>query len=181
MQEQISQVAARVRELRELSGISVESMAAGLGLPKAEYLALESGHEDISVGLLARIAQRCKVQLATLITGEEPRLHTYTLTRKGRGATVARKAEYQYLALAPNFVHKKAEPFLVTASPDSPGRMDSHPGQEFIHLLEGRLRVSIGGHEVVLEEGDSLYFDSSTPHAVSALEDRPARFLAVIV
>lgn len=181
MQEQISQVAARVRELRELSGISAESMAADLGLDKTSYLALESGQEDISVGILTRIASRCKVELATLITGEEPRLHTYTLTRKGKGATVERKAGYHYIALASNFIHKKAEPFLVTVPPEAPFHPNIHPGQEFTYLLEGRLKVSIGGHEVVLEEGDSLYFDSSSPHAVMALDGKPARFLAVLV
>jgi transcriptional regulator with XRE-family HTH domain len=181
MREEIGQVAARVRELRELSGISVESMASALGLDKAGYLALESGQEDISVGILTRIAQRCNVELVTLITGEEPRLRTYTLTRKGKGASVERKAEYQYMALAANFIHKKAEPFLVTAPPDGPFHLNIHPGQEFTYLLEGRLKVSIGGHEVVLEEGDSLYFDSTSPHAVMAMDGKPARFLAVLV
>jgi transcriptional regulator with XRE-family HTH domain len=181
MQEQIGQVAARVRELRELSGFSVESMAAELGLDQAHYLALESGREDISVGILTRIAQCCKAELVTLITGEEPRLHTYTLTRKGKGASVERKAEYKYEALAANFIHKKAEPFLVTVPPDAPFHLNIHPGQEFTYLLEGRLQVSVGGHELVLEEGDALYFDSTSPHAVLALDGKPARFLAILV
>jgi quercetin dioxygenase-like cupin family protein len=181
MQEQISQVAARVRELRELSGISAPSMAEELGLEEAAYLALESGGEDISVGVLTRIAHRCNAELVTLITGEEPRLHTYALTRKGKGATVERKAEYQYMALAPNFIHKKAELFLVTAPPEAPFHLNTHPGQEFTYLLEGRLRVFVGGYDMTLEEGDSLYFDSTSPHAAMALDGKPARFLAVLV
>lgn len=180
MQEQIGQVAARIRELRELSGISPESMAAELGLGRAEYLDLESGQVDISVGLLSRIAARCKVELATLITGEEPRLHLFTLTRRGRGASVERKAEYQYSALAANFLRKRAAPFLVTALPGMPAHPDVHPGQEFIYLLEGRLRVQVGEHALELEEGDSLYFDATAPHAATALDGRPARFLAVL-
>ena len=181
MQEQIGQVAARVRELRELSGISAESMAAELGVDAAAYRELESGREDISVGDLVRIARRCGVELATLITGEEPRLHTCALTRKGKGPTVERKAEYHYVALAANFIHKKAEPFLVTAPPDGPFHLNIHPGQEFTYLLEGRLKISVGGHDMILEEGDALYFDSSSPHAVMALDGKPARFLAVLV
>lgn len=181
MQEQITQVAARIKELRELSGISPESMASELGLSKTAYLVLESGQEDISVGLLSRIARRCKVELTTLITGEEPRLHLYTLTRKDKGAEVERKAEYHYMALASNFIHKRAEPFLVTALPEAPGHPDIHPGQEFVYLLEGRLKVRVGDHEVTLEEGDSIYFDATAPHAATALDGRPARFLAVLV
>ena len=180
MQEQIGQVAARVRELRELSGVSPEAMARELGLEPAAYLQLESGREDISVGTLSRIAHRCNTELVTLITGEEPRLHSFALTRKGQGASVERKAEYQYTALAAHFIHKKAEPFLVTVPPDVPAHFNIHPGQEFTYLLEGRLKVSVGTQELVLEEGDSLYFDSSTPHAVQALDGKPARFLAIL-
>ena len=181
MQEQISQVAARIKEMRELSGISPESMASELGLSRAAYLVLESGQEDISVGLLSRIATRCKVELTTLITGGEPRLHLYTLTRKDKGASVERKTEYQYMALASNFIHKRAEPFIVTALPEAPGHPDIHPGQEFIYLLEGRLQVRVGEHDLFLDVGDSLYFDANAPHAATALEGKPARFLAVLV
>ncbi|MBP1626665.1 MAG: putative transcription regulator [Holophagaceae bacterium] len=180
MQEQIGQVAARIKEMRELSDISPESMASELGLSRDAYLKLESGQEDISVGLLTRIAKRCKVELATLITGEEPRLHLYTLTRRDKGASVERKVEYQYMALAANFIHKHAAPFLVTARPGGPVHPDTHAGQEFIYLLEGHLQVQIGDHEVTLEEGDSLYFDASAPHAAKALDGKPARFLAVL-
>lgn len=181
MQEQISQVAARVRELRELSGLSLETMAKELGLSAEDYFTLESGREDISVGTLARIAHLCRVELVSLISGEEPRLHTYALTRAGQGVSVERKVEYQYVALAPHFIHKKAEPFLVTVPVGASHHLNIHPGQEFTYLLEGRLQVTIGGHDVVLEPGDSLYFDSGTPHAVAAMGEGPARFLAIIV
>jgi quercetin dioxygenase-like cupin family protein len=181
MQDEIGQVAARVRELRQLCGIPAAALAAELGLAPAAYEALESGREDIPVGVLMRIAQRCKVEPATLITGEEPRLRTFCLTRKGKGASVRRKAEYAYEALAANFLRKRAEPFLVTVPPGGPLHLNSHPGQEFNYLLEGRLMISVAGHEQVLEAGDSLYFDSSAPHGMVALDGQPARFLAFIV
>jgi quercetin dioxygenase-like cupin family protein/DNA-binding XRE family transcriptional regulator len=181
MQDEIGQVAARVRELRQLCGIPAAVMAAELGLEPAAYEALESGREDIPVGILMRVAQRCKVEPALLITGEEPRLHTYCLTRKGTGASVQRKAEYQYEALAAHFIRKRAEPFLVTVPPGGPLHLNSHPGQEFNYMLEGRLMVSVAGHELTLETGDSLYFDSNAAHGMVALDGKPARFLAFIV
>ena len=181
MHEQIGQVAARVRELRELSAIPVETMARALELSPEAYLALESGQEDISVGNLARIAHLCNTELVTLITGEEPRLHTYTLTRRGKGAEVERIAEYRYEALASHFSHKKAEPFLVTVAPGAAHHLNSHPGQEFNYVLEGRLQVAMGNNVLVLETGDSLFFDSGTLHAMQALDGKSARFLAVIL
>jgi len=85
-------------------------------------------------------------------------------------------------------MHKKAEPFLVEADPSPEGgpesgalSLNSHPGQEFDFVLEGRLLISIDGHEMVLGEGDSVFFDSGCPHGMKALDGAAARFLAVIL
>ena len=184
MQEKVRQVANRIRELREIFGVSVVALARELKLPADEYTQFESGAVDIPVGVLYQIAHRFNVELGTLLTGEEPRLHTYALTRSGQGASVDRRQAYKYQSLAHNFVHKKAEPFLVTVEPKpagSPEHVNSHPGQEFNYVLEGDVRVMLGSHEVILHAGDSLFFDSGVPHGMQALEGRPARFLAVIL
>lgn len=184
MQEEIRQVAARVKELRELCGFSVESIAKELDMDVEAYEKYESGFADIPVGILMKIAQKFRVELGTLLTGEEPRLHTYSLTRKEKGASVERRKEYKYQSLAAHFSHKKAEPFLVVVEPeveDVPFHLNSHPGQEFNYLLEGSMKISIDGHEVVLNEGDSLFFDSGAPHGMKALNGKKAKFLAIIM
>jgi quercetin dioxygenase-like cupin family protein len=139
---------------------------------------------DIPVSFLYEIAARFKVELTALLTGEEPRLHMYAPVRAGEGLTVERRKEYQYQDLAYNFVHKKAEIFLVTVAAAT-GRhaphLYNHPGQEFTYVLEGSLQILLDGHEVILHKGDSLYFDAGRPHAMNALNGKPATFLAVIL
>jgi len=79
---------------------------------------------------------------------------------------------------------KKAEPFIVTVTPDPeslPLEFNSHPGQEFNYVLEGTLMIVVDGHEIILTEGDSVYFDSGYQHAMKAMNNHSARFLAVIV
>ncbi len=184
MQEKIEQVAARIRDLRTIRGVEADALARELRLSPEEYRQFESGASDIPVSVLYQLAQRLGVELADLLTGEEPRLHTYTVTRSGRGISVDRRREYQYQSLAHNFAHKKAEPFLVTVLPrpdEEPVHFNSHPGQEFNYVLEGTLRVVLDKREVVLQAGDSLFFDSGVPHGMRALESRPARFLAIIL
>jgi transcriptional regulator with XRE-family HTH domain len=184
MSEQVKEIASRVRALREIEGVSVESMAQKLKVDEALYEAWESGDSDIPVGALHDIANRLKVDLAELITGEAPRLKTYCLTRAEHGPEVARRVPYKYRSLAHNFIHKKAEPFLVEVGPEIPGReieLNSHPGQEFDYVVEGRLLVSIGGRELELSPGDSLYFDSAEEHGMKALDGKRSRFLAVIL
>jgi quercetin dioxygenase-like cupin family protein/DNA-binding XRE family transcriptional regulator len=181
MSEQLKAIGRRVAELRKISGLSPKALAQQLGLPVERYRAYESGKEDIPVGILLQIAQGFEVELTALLTGEDPRLHFFSVTPTGNGVQVDRRSDYDYEALAHNFVNKKCEPFLVTVEPEAEASLNTHPGQEFDYVLEGRMMVTIGEHEVTLDAGDSVYFDASQPHAMRALEDRSARFLAVIV
>ena len=95
-----------------------------------------------------------------------------------------RRKAYQYQSLAHNFIHKKAEPFLVTVEPkphETAINVNSHPGQEFNYILEGSLKVILGKHEIILNEGDSLFFDSTIDHGMQALNGEKAKFLAMIL
>lgn len=183
MSEQIRQIAIRIKDLREISGITIEELAKELNISKETYLEYESGNVDIPVSFLYELANKFKVELTAILTGEDPKLHTYALVRNGKGVSVERRKQYKYQSLAYNFAHKKAEPFLVTVDPeaeDAPVHLNAHPGQEFNYVLEGVLKIVINNHEVILNEGDSLYFDSNYNHGMKALDGKPARFLAVI-
>ncbi|HOM01720.1 MAG TPA: XRE family transcriptional regulator [Acetivibrio sp.] len=183
MSEQIKQISKRIKELREISGISVETLARELGIDSETYSEYESGNVDIPVSLLFKIASKFDVELSEILTGEAPKLHTYSVVRKDKGVSVERRKDYKYQSLAYNFVNKKIEPFLVTVEPDSNAEINynSHPGQEFNYVIEGVLKVIINGHEIILNEGDSLFFDSSAKHGMKAMNGKPARFLAIIL
>jgi len=182
MSNQVKQIAARLKDLREIAGMSEEALAAELGVTTDTYREYESGNTDIPIGFLYEAANRFGVELTAILTGEGPRLHTYCLVRDGKGVSVDRRNPYKYRSLAYNFIHKKAEPFLVTVEPgnDDTVHFNSHPGQEFNYVMEGKLMIYIDGHSLTLNEGDSLYFDSSCSHGMKALDGKPAKFLAVI-
>ena len=184
MNEQIRLIAQRIRTLRDIAQISPETCARDLGVPVETYRGYESGKTDIPASFLYQVAGKFHVELSSLLTGEEPRLRVYAVTRAGRGVRVDRRKDYGYQSLAFNFIDKKMEPFLITVEPipdSAPVPLNSHPGQEFEYLLEGTLKVVVGGHEVVLAPGDSIFFDSSHPHGVMAVGGSPAKFVAVIL
>lgn len=184
MLEQLYQIGFRIRELREISGMTVETLAEEFGIPVETYRLYESGTEDIPVGFLLEIARKFNVELNEIIAGEAPRLHAYCLVRNGKGINVERRSQYRYQSLAYNFSHKKAEPFLVTvdvASDDASVPVNAHQGQEFIYMIEGTLKVIVDKQELLLNEGDSLFFDSGLQHGMKALYGKPARFLAIIL
>ncbi|HOP09415.1 MAG TPA: cupin domain-containing protein [Candidatus Methanofastidiosa archaeon] len=183
MQEKLKELASRIHELREISEINNVEMANMLNVPVEKYKAYESGMEDIPASVLYEISHILKVDMSTLLTGEEPRMRVFTITRAGKGVSVERRKQYHYENLVEKFIRKKAEFFIVTVEPNNNGRphMNAHPGHEFNYVLEGSIKVYLYNNEIVLGEGDSIYFDSGYDHAMEALDGRPARFLACIL
>ena len=134
--------------------------------------------------MLQTIARQYGIALDTLMVGEEPKMSTYFLTRAGKGVSVERTKAYKYESLASGFRDRKSDPFVVTVEPkgeETPMHLNSHPGQEFNYILEGRLLLSINGKELILNPGDSIYFDSNLPHGMQALDGKPVRFVATIM
>lgn len=184
MTEEMKQIARRIKEIREISDISVETMAENLGVALNQYLQYESGNSDIPVGFIYKIAQLFNIELPVLLGGNNPKLRIYGVVRKNKGLNLERRKQYKYENLAYNFIHKKAEPFMVTIDPDpekQPKEFNSHPGQEFNYVIEGSMMINIDGHELILNEGDSIYFNSGYKHIMKALNNKQVRFLAIVL
>ena len=182
MQEKREEIAARVRELRECSEISAAALAAKINVALGEYEAMEAGKADFPASMLYEIAGVLKTDLVTLLTGRSANMRSFCVTRANTGVEVKRRADYGYRNLAANFLGKKCEPFFVSV-PVGAGRPhgNSHPGQEFDYLLSGKMKIYIHDQEIVLEPGDCIYFDATQQHAMQAVGDEPAKFLAVIL
>ena len=150
----------RICDLRDIAGLSQEQVAERAGVPLEEYIAYEAGTRDFSFSHLFNIAGVLGVDISDLLTGESPKLKGYILTRAGKGLAFERRKAYQYEHLAYNFRDKKAEPFMVTVDYDPSGKekpAHSHEGQEFDYVLEGHMKIVLGGNDVYLGPGDSIY------------------------
>ena len=184
MNEHIRQIAERMRGVRDALDLTGSQAAQACELSLAEYEKYESGQADIPMSGLCKLAAAFKVEISALITGDEPYMSSYFLTRKDKGKTVERRKAYKYQALAMGCKKAKAEPLIVTVEPNDQAiselHQNSHAGQEFNMVLEGDLLLIIEGKELILHEGDSIYFDSGKAHAMKALNKRPVRFFAII-
>ncbi|MBZ9571299.1 cupin domain-containing protein [Methanobrevibacter sp. TMH8] len=178
----VRDIGFRVKELRELSDISIEKIAKELNINNEDYVLYENGEKDIPVSILYEISQILNVDMGLLVSGEETRMHIFNITRSGKGVPIEQREGYECENLADRFVHKKLETMTVKVEPsnDKPP-LNSHPGQEFNYVLEGSLMLYIHNREIILNEGDSIFFDSNYEHAMKALNNKKAKFLAVIV
>ena len=182
MNDQIKDIGMRLRMLREDMEISAEDMAKKLDVDVDTYNAYESGEMDFSFSFIYNAAEILGVDVLDLISGNAPTLSMCCMVKRGKGYSVKREDEYDYKHLAYTFRNKKAEPFLVTITPDNkPPVMHGHDGQEFNYVLSGKMMLYIGDISYELSKGDSVYFDSSVPHAEVALGDKEAQFIAVVI
>ena len=181
--KEIKQIAERLKGLRDVLELSVEAVAETCGITPEKYLELESGTTDISVSVLHRIAHAYDIELTTLMFGDEPKMSAYFVTRKGKGVAVERTKAYRYQSLAAGFSKRNADPFMVTVHPkpnDEPVSQNSHARQEYNYVINGKLLIQICGKDIILEEGDSIYFNSELPHGMKAMDGKEVKFLAII-
>ena len=184
MSEVIKQIGLRLQGLRESLDMTKEAFAASCDIPIEDYTDYENGAKDMTISIMKTISERFDIDTSILMFDGEPKMSSYFLTRKGKGLSINRVKTYKYQTLAGGFNNRKAEVFEVTIEPEVaklPLNTSNHGGQEFNRVLEGRMKIFIDGKELILNEGDSIYFDASLPHGMQPMDGKPVKLLVVIV
>ncbi len=183
METQLKDVAARIRELRTIAGLTEAEMAAKTEISEEQYKILEEGETDFGFTFIYKCAHVFGVEIKDLLEGSSPSLTMYTVTRKGEGLPIARKSGFFYYDLAPSFRNKIAEPFYVRIP--FTGREDmyfsNHEGQEMDIVIKGRLLIRIDDRTEVLEPGDSIYYNSAERHGMRALDGEDCEIYAIVL
>ena len=186
LKAQLAEVAQRIRTMREITGLSEDEMAKCTGVQREEYRRCEAGEQDFSFTFIYKCAKRFGVDPTDLIRGVSPTLSTYTIVRHGDGLPITRRHGFKYLNLAPLFKNKTAEPFFVTmpyseAEQHVAIKLASHAGQEFDIVVKGSMKAQIGSHIEVLNEGDSIYYNSGAPHGMIATGGQDCQLYAMVM
>ena len=151
----------RFRRLRAKRGLSLAQVAKATGVSVGFLSALERGQMRSSVATLRRIARFYRTNILSLFetAGDNPRL--------------VRPSERKILETTPDvrmellaWGNTAMEPHLFRVKPGGgSGESYSHEGEEFLHLLRGEFEIWLDkGEHYRLKPGDSLYFESTTPH-----------------
>ncbi len=182
MDNQITEIAERIRSLREIEDVTIAQMAAATGKTEAEYAEYEKGAKDFSFSFLHTVASKLGVDIVELLTGDSAKLKKFSHVKAGEGLKMERRKAYKYQHLAAIFNGRDMEPFLVTVEPKDTEavKKNAHEGQEINYVVEGSMTMFIGDAQFVMNEGDTVYFDASTPHAMRAEGGKPCKFLAII-
>ena len=183
---QLKDIALRIREMREILGYSIQMMAELTEVSEDLYRQYEAGETDLPFTFMHKCANVFGLEITTLLEGQSAKLSGYTVTRRGKGLVTASEDGITIQDMAPMFRQKLATPYWVTYQysedlQNKPIHTTTHAGQEFDLVIKGSLKVRVGDREEILREGDSIFYKSSTPHGMIAIDGRDCEFLAMVM
>ncbi len=155
-------------------GIGDGEIRETLGIDAARYEALHKGTLSLGVSDLLKLATLLKTDIPALLYGKEYRERRAIKTSVAERRVVRHNRVLDYESLAPRYVGRRMEPFLVTVYRRDDAEVESscHDGEEFLFITEGVLKVVVETEVYILETGDSFYFDSSLSHWINAVTDK---------
>jgi len=184
----------RIVELCKTYNISRETLSERSGVPIDLIRQIEEEEHIPDLAPLVKISRALGVRLGTLMDDHEEL--GPVITKAGSAGETARFITglpgsmpqapdgghhgLTFKALAPSKGGRHMEPFIVDIEPDAEQEQSTHEGEEFIHVLSGNLSVDYGSMSIVLNEGDSIYYDSIVPHRVVSADNKSVKILAVI-
>jgi len=181
------EVGKKIRELREARGMTLQDLAGKTGYSSALLSQFENHMISPPLGALVILSRALDVKLTSFLG--EGLAQPFVLVRSGEHEVTSSVSSregvnlgYNYEALGFGLEDNRMEPFLVTLEPVpiKEKHLSVHEGEEFIYVLEGKMRIRLKDHTDVLSPGDSIYFKCSIPHHVTCDGSEPARILAVI-
>ncbi|MDI9884757.1 helix-turn-helix domain-containing protein [Streptomyces sp. HNM0645] len=171
----LSSVASQLRDLRKRGGLTVEAAALRLGLSPAHLSRLETGQRQPSLPMLLTLARTYGTTVSDLL-GETPPERDPVIRASATGSVGADGWTYRQAGGS----RRAMQALRVHVPPTVRDELVRvHAGEEWLYVLTGRLRLTLGGKEHTLEPGDSAHYDSQTPHRISAVPPGGADLLFV--
>ena len=183
-QDNIEEIGARIRNIRNDKGLSLDEMSKMTGFSVELLADIESNQVQPQLGTIIKLSKALDSAFGRLVSGVGDRL--YSITRKNEQKIISRSTAgkgnqhvYTYKSLAPEVKGRHMEALIVQLEENPDGEMSVHEGEEFIYVLEGTVSLTIGDDAFTLDPGDSVYYLSTTPHLIAAQQNQ-ATILAVM-
>lgn len=178
-------IADEIRNFRLDRGMTLENLASITGLTKGYLSRIENSEKPPPISTLAKIASALNVDIISFLSEDkERREHTDIDIVKGSERKVigsrGNPFGYTYESLAYRMAGKNMDPYVITINDQRPNTEFKHEGEEFIHIIEGKIEFYYEGKTYLLEEGDSAYLNSGIPHSGRSIGNKTAKFLCIM-
>lgn len=173
-------IGANLKEARQARELTLDKLAALSGLTRGYLSLVERGLKTPSIAALVRIADALELNVAQLFNRDSAPAPQYSLYRHNQDDPPAPGYGGFWLSpLAASRTGKIMEPFIMQPPFKSAARA-SHAGEEMLYVLSGQIGIRMNGEEILLNQGDCLYFSSDSQHEVRSIGNRKAEALVVI-
>lgn len=179
--EHMKDLGKRIKFLRKQQNRTQDEVAEQCGFTKSLLSKIENGVSTPPVSTLIKIANSLGVNVSDLLDDRQNQSSSFISeqTSNDRANWVSTNKGYSFFAYASNFGNKSMQPYLFEAKKgEVKPHTFSHEGEEFILMLEGTMRYSVGNIQYTLTPGDSIYFNSLEDHMLSPISDT-VKYVAV--
>ncbi|WP_431075594.1 helix-turn-helix domain-containing protein [Microbacterium phyllosphaerae] len=171
IETELSQIAPRLRHARQKKNITLEDLAKSTGISKSTLSRLESGQRKPSLELLLPVVAALAISLDDIVTSpkiDDPRVPQRATRTEGRTLTRLSQPHSEPQAFKITIPATERDPVLRT-----------HDGYEWIYVLNGRLRMVLGEHDIVMGPGEAAEFDTKNPHWFGSAGNGPVEILSM--
>jgi len=171
VETELQQIAPRLRQARQKKDVTLEDLAKATGISKSTLSRLESGQRKPSLELLLPVVAALAISLDDIVSSptiDDPRVSQKATRTEGRTLT----------RLSQPRSEPQAFKIIIPATERTPV-LRTHDGYEWIYVLEGRLRLVLGEHDIVMGPGEAAEFDTKNPHWFGAAGSGPVEILSM--
>lgn len=169
--DSLRQIGPRLKSWRQKRSLTLEELSAMTQISASTISRLEAGKRAPNLELVIPMARALRLELDDIIPGPTPDPRVRRVTQ--------RIGDRTYEALSPDSSPTQTYKVTFTAAPHATPDPQVHDGYEWLYVLDGRLRLVLGEHNLELGSGEAAEFDTRTPHWLGGVGDRPAQVLVI--
>ena len=176
-------ISKRVKKYRTKLEMTVDDLAIRTELSVNLIEDIENGCVLPALGVMVKLARALGQRVGTFMDDQQTKDPLIVrLAEREEGIALhkgKRQGHYRYHSLGAGKADRHMEPFFIIVSPTEEREKSSHEGEEFVAVVSGKIELQYGNDTHLLEEGDTMYYNSLVPHCLSAV-DGDAQIYAVI-
>ncbi|ADL08661.1 helix-turn-helix domain-containing protein [Thermosediminibacter oceani] len=175
----INEIAEKISKLRKQKGLTLKELSEMTGLSVSFLSQVENGYSSLAITSLKKIADALNVPITEFFSSYHN--HSYHIKLSEQKVFKIEGNSAEYVLLSGEFPKRTLEAMIVYIQPgEGLGSKFSHPGEEFVYVLEGAVIVDIDGKEYLVKAGESIHYPSTIPHSWFNPLERKTKLLTVL-
>lgn len=174
----ITEIGEKIGALRKSKGFTLKTMSELCGFSISFLSQIENGSSSLAITSLKKIADTLNVPITYFFDSHEN--YHYHVPMEEQEKWKIEGSPFEYVRLTGKFPETMIDPLLMTLPPQSTlGQVFSHPGEEFVYVLEGLLIVDLENKQYHVKTGESIHYPSTLAHSWSNPSLQQVRVLSV--